>query len=173
VKKINFNKLNNRGFSSIELIIVIALIALAFTGIYNLFSGGMKSWKTGTSQINAQQNVRFAMDKMVREIRQAGYGVSIGDKITLAGLSEIKFRADLNSDGSPEEIHYYLDTGVLYKSIGDGSGIPITNSEFSINNLSFSYTEKNKLITITMEVDRNKNGITDFILSTEVNPRNL
>ena len=95
------------------------------------------------------------------------------DKITLAEPSKIEFRADLNSDGSPEEIHYYLDTGVLYKSIGDGSGIPITNSEFSINNLSFSYTEKNKLITITMEVDRNKNGITDFILSTEVNPRNL
>jgi Tfp pilus assembly protein PilW len=83
-------------------------------GIYNLFSGGMKSWKTGTTQINAQQNVRFAMDKMVREIRQAGYGVDIGEKITIAAASEIKFKADLNSDGTPEEIHYRLNAGVIY-----------------------------------------------------------
>ena len=142
-------------------------------GIYNLFSGGIKAWITGSSQINAQQNIRMAMDKMVREIRQAGYGVDIGEKITLAAASEIKFKVDFELDGTPKEIHYYLHGGVLYKSIDDGSGIPVTNSEFSINNLSFSYTEKNKLITITMEVDRNKNGITDFILSTEVNPRNL
>lgn len=178
MKKINFNKLNNRGFALIELIIVIALIALAFMGIYNLFSGGTKAWITGSSQINAQQNVRFAMDKMIREIRQAGYGVTTGDKITLTleEPSKIEFRADLNSDGTPEKICYYLnlDTGVIYKRIGDGgSGIPITNSEYSINNLNFKYTEENKLITIDIEVDRNKNGVTDFTLNSEVKPRNL
>lgn len=179
MKKINFNKLNNRGFALIELIIVVALIALAFMGIYNLFSGGMKSWKTGTTQINAQQNVRFAMDKMVREIRQAGYGVTTGDKITLAEPSKIEFRADLNSDETPEKICYYLnsDTGVIYKRISDdGSGIPVTNSEFFIKNLEFNYipdTANVELITITMEVDSDKDGGADFTLKSEVKPRNL
>ena len=116
------------------------------------------------------------MDRMVREIRQAGYRVDIGDeKIILADPSEIKFKADLNSDGNAEEIYYYLDldSGVIYKKIDGGSGIPITNSEYSINNLSFSYTNNNELITITIEVDRNKNGVSDFTLSSKVKPRNL
>jgi len=176
VKKINFNKLNNRGFALIELIIVIALIALAFMGIYNLFSGGTKAWITGSSQINAQQNVRFAMDKMVREIRQAGYGVKSGEKIPLKGDDEIKFKVDFELDGEPKVIHYYLEGGVLYKSIDGGSGIPVTNSEFSIKDLKFDYDILDtdvELITITMEVDRDKDGEIDFTLNSEVKPRNL
>lgn len=181
MKKINFNKLNNRGFALIELIIVIALIALAFMGIYNLFSGGTKAWLTGSSQINAQQNVRMAMDKMVREIRQAGYGVvDTNDKI-LEDSSEtkIKFKVDFELDGTLKEIHYYLDgddLDVLYKSIDEGSGIPVTNSEFSIKNLIFDYFPDKanvELITITMEVDRDKDGEIDFILKSKVKPRNL
>jgi len=102
----------------------------------------------------------------------------IVEKITLAAASEIKFRADLNSDGTPEEIHYYLDGGVLYKSIG-GSDIPITNSEYSITNLKFDYildaddADNVELIIITIDVDRDKNGVTDFSLNTEIKPRNL
>jgi prepilin-type N-terminal cleavage/methylation domain-containing protein len=175
VKKINLNKLNNRGFALIELIIVIALIALAFMGMYNLFSGGMKSWTTGSSQINAQQNIRMAMDKMIREIRHAGYGVKSGEKIPLKGSDQIKFKVDFELDGTLKEIHYYLVGGVLYKSI-NGSGIPVTNSEFSIKYLIFDYyiPDTNvELITITMEVDSDKDGKTDFTLKSEVKPRNL
>ena len=180
MKKINFNKLNNRGFTLVELIFVVALIALAFMGIYNLFSGGMKSWKTGTTQINAQQNVRFAMDKMVREIRQAGYGVNSGEKIPVKNADKIGFKVDFELDGEPKVIHYYLggdDVDVLYKSIDGGSGIPVTNSEFSIKNLKFDYildvANKVKLITITIDVDSDKDGTTDFTLNSEVKPRNL
>lgn len=178
MKKINFNKLNNRGFSLIELIIVIALIALAFIGIYNLFSGGTKAWLTGSSQINAQQNVRFAMDKMVREIRQAGYGIKSGEKMPVKNPDRIKFRVNFELDETPKEISYYLggdDVDVLYKSI-DGGGIPVTNSEFSIKDLKFDYYIPDtdvELITITMQVDRDKDGEIDFTLQSEVKPRNL
>lgn len=145
-------------------------------GIYNLFSGGMKSWTTGSSQINAQQNIRMAMDKIIREIRQAGYGVKSGEKIPLKNPDQIKFKVDFELDGTPKEIHYKLDGGVLYKSIDNGSGIPVTNSEFSIKNLKFDYipdTANVELITITMEVDSDKDGKTDFTLKSEVKPRNL
>ena len=177
MREINFNLNNKKGFTLIEVVAVALLIAMAFLGIYNLFSGGMKFWKTGTTQINAQQNTRLAMDRMARDIRHAGYGVTTGDKITFTSASEIKFRADLNSDGTAEEIHYYLNAGVIYKSI-DGSGIPITNNEYSITNLIFGYildadTDNVGLIVITIDVDRDKNGTADFSLSTEIKPRNL
>ncbi len=62
---------NDQGFTLIELVVTIVLFGILITPAFALFSSGLKSWTHGTEQIDVVQNMRFAMDRMTMEIRQA------------------------------------------------------------------------------------------------------
>jgi len=60
-----------KGFTLIELMIVVALLAILGYGIMKFFSNTFRTWWQTSQQIDAQQKARVAMDEMTRFIRQA------------------------------------------------------------------------------------------------------
>jgi len=60
-----------KGFTLIELAIVIALMAILGYGIMKFFTNTYRTWWQSSQQIDAQQKARAAMDEMTRFIRQA------------------------------------------------------------------------------------------------------
>jgi len=79
-------KNNLKGFSLIELMVVVVVLSLIVLGLVVFFTGGARSWISGQSQLSAQRNARQAMDFMVREIRE-GSNYTIGgenDSITVS-----------------------------------------------------------------------------------------
>ena len=62
---------NKKGFSLIELMVVVVILGLMVLGLVTFFTGGARSWISGQSQIKAQRETRQVMDRMVREIREA------------------------------------------------------------------------------------------------------
>jgi len=60
-----------KGFTLIELAIVIALLAILGYGIMKFFTNTYRTWWQTSQQIDAQQKARAAMDEMTRFIRQA------------------------------------------------------------------------------------------------------
>ena len=66
----NFYNKNQKGFSLIELMVVVVILGLIVLGLVTFFTGGTKAWVAGQSQLEAQRNARQAMDRMVREIRE-------------------------------------------------------------------------------------------------------
>ncbi|GAI36801.1 unnamed protein product, partial [marine sediment metagenome] len=68
--KIYYTK-NQKGFSLIEMMVVVVILGLIVLGLVTFFTGGTKSWVAGQYQLAAQRNARQAMDRMVREIRKA------------------------------------------------------------------------------------------------------
>jgi len=67
--KMLFFKKNNKGFSLIELMVVLVLLSIIILGLVTFFSGGVRSWIIGQSQLRAQREARMALDMMVKEIR--------------------------------------------------------------------------------------------------------
>ena len=63
-----FFRKNQKGFSLIEMMVVVAILGLIVLGLVTFFTGGAKSWVAGQSQLEAQRNARQAMDRMGREI---------------------------------------------------------------------------------------------------------
>ena len=61
---------NKKGFSLIELMVVVVILGLMVLGLVTFFTGGARSWISGQSQLEAQRNARQAMDIMVREMRE-------------------------------------------------------------------------------------------------------
>jgi len=60
-----------KGFTLIEMMIVVALLAVLGYGIVTFFRNTFRVWWQTSQQIDAQQKARVAMDEMTRFIRQA------------------------------------------------------------------------------------------------------
>ncbi len=60
-----------KGFTLIELMVVVALLGILGYGIVKFFTNTFRVWWQTSQQINAQQKARAAMDEMTRFVRQA------------------------------------------------------------------------------------------------------
>jgi prepilin-type N-terminal cleavage/methylation domain-containing protein len=153
-KKI-LNNLKNikrqKGFSLVEMMVVVAILGLIVLGLVTFFTGGAKSWVAGQSQLEAQRNARQAMDIMVREIREAS-------EVTTNNDTEIIFDTP-------------WVTGITYKLLSNTinrNNIPLINN---VSNLDFDYPSLSK-VHILLEVDIDNDSKPDITLNTDVNLRN-
>lgn len=64
---------NERGFTLAEMLVVCAIVGLVMAGLLGLVMSGQQAYWFGTTQVDAQQTVRVALERLVREIRAAGY----------------------------------------------------------------------------------------------------
>lgn len=64
---------NERGFTLAEMLVVCAIVGLVMAGLLGLVLSGQQAYWFGTTQVDAQQTTRVALERMVKEIREAGY----------------------------------------------------------------------------------------------------
>jgi len=60
------------GFTLIELMVVALISLIILAVIFGVLSAGRQSWRTGSTQVELQQETRKAMDWMVKELRESG-----------------------------------------------------------------------------------------------------
>jgi prepilin-type N-terminal cleavage/methylation domain-containing protein len=63
-----------KGLTLIELLVAMAISAILIAAIYQTFIGQQKTYTVQEQVVDMQQNVRVAINKMMREIRMAGFG---------------------------------------------------------------------------------------------------
>lgn len=68
----NFNR-RQRGFSLAEITVAVAVFALIFIAVLALYDTSNKDFKSGVERSEMQQNTRVAYEKLVAEVRQAGF----------------------------------------------------------------------------------------------------
>jgi len=156
IKKIWRNNL--KGFSLIELMVVVVILSLIVLGLVTFFTGGARSWISGQYQLSAQRNVRQAMDFMVREIRE-GSNYTIGggnDSIT------ISYPSSLNKNS----VTYKLTGNIIQRESNS------TTNNLLNNVRTLVFTPNISKIHIWLEVDMDNDTRPDITLNTEVNLRN-
>ena len=164
---------NQKGFSLIEMMVVVVILGLMVLGLVTFFTGGTKSWVAGQSQLKAQREARQAIDRMVREIRH-------GELVTGGSINNIAVDIPALEGAGPEY-------NVTY-SWGGASGNPIyRNTNLLISNvkiLDFSYYDNSggqisppndtvSKVHIDLQVDVDNDGNPDITLNTDVNLRNF
>jgi prepilin-type N-terminal cleavage/methylation domain-containing protein len=70
----DFLKISGRGVTLIELLIALVISSILIAGIYRMFIHQQRAYTTQEQVADMQQNVRGAINKMIREIRLAGFG---------------------------------------------------------------------------------------------------
>ena len=151
MKKYFYTK-NQRGLSLIEMMVVVVILGLIVLGLVTFFTGGAKSWVAGQSQLEAQRNARQAMDRMVREIREAS-------EITTSNDEKIIFNTPWETG-----ITYELSVNTINRNNN-----PLINN---VSNLDFDYPSLSK-VHILLEVDVDDDGNPDITLNTDVSLRNF
>ncbi len=63
---------NNRGFTLIEIIIVVFLFSIVSAALFSVLASAKNSLNAGESQVGVQQACRNGLDAMIKELRQAG-----------------------------------------------------------------------------------------------------
>jgi len=148
-------KNNKKGFSLIEMMVVVVILGLIVLGLVTFFTGGAKSWVAGQSQLEAQRNARQAMDRMVREIRE---GSSI-----VSGSNATSITIDYLDSFGKSAVNYNLTGSVISRD----SNVFIDN----VQTFNFTYPDASK-VHILLEVDVDEDENPDITLNTDVNLRN-
>jgi len=176
---------NQKGFSLIEMMVVVVILGLIILGLVTFFTGGAKSWVAGQSQLTAQRNARQAMDRMVREIRE-GENVTSGSDINIT-VAIPEFKTETSTIPAYEVTYILSDTTIKRGTTPLIDNVLITgedifeyfdsvkqyipgDSDDSIN-LSKNISKISK-IHIILEVDVDDDGNPDITLNTDVNLRN-
>jgi prepilin-type N-terminal cleavage/methylation domain-containing protein len=138
--------LNDKGLTLVELMIVLVLSLLLMAAVYLTYQ---LQHATGQSQLQVtatQQDLRASMEIISLDIMHAGADPTLTQTIqgvveNTSGLTSLKLRMDLNSDGNTnganENITYSL-TGNNLERVDIGSGV-IQLLANNVTQLSFTY----------------------------------
>ncbi|KKO19981.1 MAG: prepilin-type N-terminal cleavage/methylation domain-containing protein [Candidatus Brocadia sp.] len=152
-------KNNAQGFTLIELVVGLAICLILMGVAVGIFNTQRKSYIMQEQVIEMQQNVRIAIDMMVREIRMAGYDPSnsgfVGIGNHTATLLQILADHDGNgtTDAGNEDITYcyYNANDATYpreikRQTGGGTFQPLAEN---IEECNFLYYDGNGIATTT------------------------
>jgi len=64
---------NERGFTLAEMLVVCALLGTVMAGVLSLVMAGQQSATATANKVDAQANARMGIDRLIEEIREAGY----------------------------------------------------------------------------------------------------
>jgi prepilin-type N-terminal cleavage/methylation domain-containing protein len=106
------------GFSLLELMIAVAILPIVLGAAYLVFMTMSGNYSSISAQSEATSEAQRAMDTMVREIRQAQETTVGGGALEVATPTKCSFYADMDRDGLPERISYYVDGTDLFRAVG-------------------------------------------------------
>jgi type IV pilus assembly protein PilW len=143
-------RLNNRGFTLAELLIGLFVSGIVMTTILSAYYTQNKSYAVQDQLAAMVQNLRAAMDIMIREARMAGYDPTgtADARIVDANATYLTITEDMDGDGSitgDESITYSLAD-----SDADGDNDLERNSNLiaeNIDALDFVYLDENDAAT--------------------------
>lgn len=107
---------NSRGFTLIELMIAMGILGFILAGVFSVFVINKRSYESQNLITDAQQNARFALDLLSRDVRSAGY---------MIGLCN-------DDDGVGSDADDCIDSVVEFEGVPYNGGI--TGPVRSINN---------------------------------------
>jgi len=166
--------LNEKGVTLIELLVVLVISGIVIGGVYKVFMAQTKAYTAQDQVAEVQQDVRGAMEIMVRDIRMAGYQtndfptyyptgsalISGSQIVTPLSSSSIEVYYEYNPN-NPQvyDVKYYLTGTTLYRTLNvydakTGGVTPGVPSDLLDNVASLNFT---------YGIDANGDGIIDGI----------
>src|SRR5499425_3817073 len=106
-------RMGGRGHSLAEMLVAMALTSLLMAATLGMLQSGLAASGWGTRRVEAQQAVRVALERMARELREAGYDPTSAGiaALVVAEPTRVVLQRGLVGDGvieAPRERVTYL-----------------------------------------------------------------
>ncbi|KKM10859.1 hypothetical protein SY88_11440 [Clostridiales bacterium PH28_bin88] len=164
---------DERGFTLVEMVVTSLILVLALGGTYTLLFGGLNSFRMGEARVDNQQNVRAALNSILREVRSARKVYP--QNSIYADIEGIRYYAGpLNlfiEDSGKRTIVYYWKNKEIRRSVKDAGGISYYGHnaiayEVPGDGLSFEYSG-DPIKTVTVRVKAVDSQDKEFVLSSK------
>ncbi len=140
-----------RGFTLIEAVVTIVLIGVIAMAVIPVISSGIKTYITTTTSINTLSKLRFATERMAREIREVRRNIgtpSNYDFVTMGANSVVFYKSDgyrvSITSGVPNATLTYLSPG------GVTTSATLTDQINATTDLSFTYYDMTGAATASL-----------------------
>jgi prepilin-type N-terminal cleavage/methylation domain-containing protein len=153
-----------RGFSLIELVVVIVLIGLLAAVGANMVADTMSTAYTVTNNQASGSAARYAAERITREVREVAFG-ALGYSITTMTSASLAFTKE---DGTAVTIS--SASGALTVRYGTATAQTLTNQ---VSSFAFAYydqlggtttsIEDIRFVQVTLSVVNSKTGATDSL----------
>jgi len=164
-------RLSTRGVSLIELLVGLVIAGMVLGGIYRLFIAQGKVYTVQDQVVEVQQNIRTAMEALLKDIRMAGYDNDrLSSKIAVLSpvvrpLSDHAITLTYELDDTHQQtIAYWLDGNsrlVRQVTLTPEMGPAVTTQEIVLENvdtLTFTYG----IDLDVLNLEKPEDGAVDF-----------
>ena len=157
--------LNKRGITLIELLVVLVISGVLIGGVYRLFVAQTKAYTVQDQVAEVQQDIRGAMEIIVRDLRMAGFQTSTFNSPLITG-SPVGYPL---SDSSVTVNYEYLGGAspttytVTYTLVGGSLTRTLTQTPAVVPTVTDTILENVDAFTITYGIDQNGDGLMDDI----------
>ncbi|GBF35400.1 hypothetical protein DCCM_4523 [Desulfocucumis palustris] len=112
------------GFTLLELSVSVFIFILLGTAVTTVMSHGARIWRHGTERLEVEENLRLAMDRVVREIRESS---------ALSSPSPDKLILDVPENGTTVKVEYWFKDGQIFRKRKGGTNplaINVSGADF-------------------------------------------
>ena len=153
-------KINNRGFTMLEMIVVVGLFAMFAGAIAEMMIWGNHAKDVIFEQLSKQNDGRIASQDFLNDLRRASYSSVGAYPLEMANANEIIFYSNVDTDSWKERVHYFVSGTTLRRGITKPSGTPLTYN--SANEIAADVAhDLNNTTTLFYYYDQNYDGITN------------
>lgn len=138
IKKIkNQKKFFSKGFSLVEMLVYMFILVLLLAVIMNIIISTVKSARTIRALRNIENSAILGMERIVREVRQAG---SVDSGLSVFDINPgVLVLGGLDSNGNPRTVEFYLSSGkLMIKENGIETGA-LTQTDTQVDSLIFHH----------------------------------
>jgi len=121
IAKMKARRHDDAGFSLVELLISVVILPLVLSAAYMVFMTLSGNYSSISAQSEATAEAQRALDVLVRELRQGQEITDGGGAIAISEPGRCSFYVDVDRDGIPERVTYYVDGTDLYRAEGEAS----------------------------------------------------
>ncbi len=137
------SKLNQKGMSLVELLVVLVITGMLVGGMYRVFITQNRAYAVQEQVVEVQQGIQGAMETLLRDLRMTGFddeqtpGVKITDPV-VPGDHSITVRYEYK--GAQREVSYWVDEAsrLMRQEIRNGLGTTEPLLE-NVEAFNFSY----------------------------------
>lgn len=168
-----------KGFSLIELMIAIVVMAVVLAGTMNFFMGQSRTFRKATTDMVLLQNARFATDLLNEHFRSVGANLTVGQpSVIYADQNTFAFNADYatNVAGDIDAIYYEPKaTTAEVQSLLQAQAFTIPNSAPALSYPAADYVAGTgapspaEAITFWFTPDTETTRSDDYVLMRQVN----
>jgi prepilin-type N-terminal cleavage/methylation domain-containing protein len=167
-----------RGFSLVELLIAIVVMAVVLAGTMNFFMGQSRTFRKATTDMVLLQNARFATDLLNEHFRSVGANLTVGQpSVIYADKNTFAFNADYatNVVGDINAIYYEPKAPTNQtESLLQAQAFTIPNSAPALSYPAGDYLQAGapspaEAITFWFAPDTETTRSDDYVLMRQVN----